>query len=54
MFVSRLTNAVYPDYRQIIPKESLAEAIVLRKDFETALKQTTIFSDSFQKIRHWF
>jgi DNA polymerase III subunit beta len=51
MFVSRLTNATYPDYRQIIPKESTAEAVVLRKDFESALKHTTIFSDSFQKIR---
>jgi len=51
MVVSRLTNAVYPDYRQIIPKESVVEAIVLRKDFEAALKRTTIFSDSFQKIR---
>ena len=51
MFVSRLTNAVYPDYRQIIPKESIVEAVVLRKDFENALKRTTIFSDSFQKVR---
>ena len=51
MFVSRLTNAVYPDYRQIIPKESIVEAVVLRKDFESALKRTTIFSDSFQKVR---
>jgi DNA polymerase III subunit beta len=51
MLVSRLTNAVYPDYRQIIPKESIVEAVVLRKDFESALKRTTIFSDSFQKIR---
>lgn len=51
MFVSRLTNAVYPDYRQIIPKESVAEAIILKKDFEAALKRTTIFSDAFQKIR---
>ncbi len=54
LLVSRLTNAVYPDYRQIIPKESVAEAIVLRKDFETALKRTTIFSDSFQKVRMQF
>lgn len=54
MFVSRLTNAVYPDYRQIIPKEVVSEAVVLRRDFETALKQTTIFSDSFQKIRLGF
>ncbi|MBI4088928.1 DNA polymerase III subunit beta [Candidatus Kaiserbacteria bacterium] len=51
MFVSRLTNAVYPDYRQIIPKESIVEATVLRKDFDAALKRTTIFSDSFQKVR---
>lgn len=51
MLVSRLTNAVYPDYRQIIPKESVVEAVVLRKDFETTLKRTTIFSDTFQKIR---
>lgn len=51
MLVSRLTNAVYPDYRQIIPKESVVEATVLRKDFESALKRTTIFSDSFQKVR---
>jgi DNA polymerase III subunit beta len=51
MLVSRLTNAVYPDYRQIIPKESVVEAVLLRKDYEGALKRTTIFSDAFQKIR---
>jgi len=50
MIVSRLTNATYPDYRQIIPKESTVETTVLRKDFEAALKRTTIFSDSFQKV----
>ncbi len=49
--ISRLTNAVYPDYRQIIPKESIVEAVVLRKDFENALKRIMIFSDSFQKVR---
>ncbi len=51
MMVSRLTNAVYPDYRQIIPKESIVEAVVLRKDLEAALKRTVIFSDTFQKIK---
>lgn len=50
-FVSRLTNASYPDYRQIIPKESVADVVVLRKDFETALKRTSIFADAFQKLR---
>lgn len=54
MMVSRLTNATYPDYRQIIPKESVVEAIVLRKDFESALKRTAIFSDSFQKVKIGF
>lgn len=54
MLVSRLTNASYPDYRQIIPKESIVEAVVLRKDFESALKRTAIFSDSFQKVRIGF
>ncbi|MBU6321180.1 MAG: DNA polymerase III subunit beta [Patescibacteria group bacterium] len=51
ILVSRLTNATYPDYRQIIPKESVVEATVLRKDFETALKRTSIFADAFQKVR---
>jgi len=50
MIVSRLTSATYPDYKQIIPKDRVVEAVVLRKDFETALKRTTIFSDSFQKV----
>lgn len=52
--VSRLTNTVYPDYKQIIPKECITEATVLRKDFETALKRTSIFADSFQKVRLTF
>ncbi len=54
MFVTRLTNATYPDYRQIIPKESVVEAVVLKKDFESALKRTTIFADSFQKVKITF
>lgn len=54
MLVSRLTSAIYPDYRQIIPKESVVEATILRKDFEAALKRTTIFSDAFQKVRMVF
>ena len=49
--VSRLTNATYPDYKQIIPKEVASEAVVLKKDFDLALKRATIFSDAFQKVR---
>jgi DNA polymerase III subunit beta len=49
--VTRLTAASYPDYQQIIPKETAATATVLRKDLEMALRRVTIFADSFQKIR---
>lgn len=49
--VTRLTNATYPDYHQIIPKESVVEATVHRRDLETALKRASIFSDQFQKIK---
>lgn len=51
LIVSRLTSSVYPDYKQIIPKESIVEATILRKDFESALKRTTIFADAYQKVR---
>lgn len=54
MIVSRLTSAIYPDYRQIIPKESVVEATLLKKDFESALKRTTIFSDTYQKVKLTF
>lgn len=49
--VSRLTAAAYPDYHQIIPKDSVVEAVVLKKDFESALKRATVFSDTFQKVQ---
>lgn len=49
--VTRLTAANYPDYQQIIPKESAATATVLKKDLEMALRRVTIFADSFQKVK---
>lgn len=54
IFVSRLTSATYPDYRQIIPKEFVAEATILRRDFEYALKRMIIFADTFQKVKVTF
>lgn len=51
---TRLVSAAYPDYTQIIPKSFSGEATVLRKDFESALKRTSVFSDSFQKVRLGF
>ncbi len=51
---TRLVSASYPDYRQIIPKQSVAEATVLRRDFEQALKKISVFADTFQKVRMVF
>lgn len=51
VLTTRLVTANYPDYTQIIPKSFVSEATVLKKDFEAALRRTSIFSDSFQKVR---
>ncbi len=48
---TRLVAASYPDYTQIIPKSFSAEGTVLKKDFESVLKRTAVFSDTFQKVR---
>lgn len=45
--VSRLTDATFPDYKQIIPKNTTTEAKVLKQDLVQTLKKTSIFSDSF-------
>ncbi len=51
---TRLTGGTYPDYKQIIPKQTTKKATILRKDFETLLKHISIFSDSFQKVTLMF
>jgi len=51
LVTTRLVAANYPDYAQIIPKSFVAEAGLIKKDFETALRRTAVFSDTFQKVR---
>jgi len=51
---TRLVTISYPDYAQIIPKQFTAEATLLKKDFESALRRTSVFSDSFQKVKLGF
>ena len=48
---SRIINGVFPDYKQIIPKSFLTEAVVLKQDLINALKVGTVFSDSFNQVR---
>ncbi|PIP68942.1 DNA polymerase III subunit beta [Candidatus Nomurabacteria bacterium CG_4_9_14_0_2_um_filter_32_10] len=47
---SRIIDGVFPDYRQIIPKEFEVEAIILKQDLLNALKLSNIFSDKFNQI----
>jgi DNA polymerase-3 subunit beta len=48
--VSRVIDGVFPDYKQIIPKQSVTEVVVLKQDLVNALKLSNIFSDKFNQI----
>jgi len=47
---SRVIDGVFPDYRQIIPKTSGTNAILLKQDLLNALKLSNIFSDKFNQV----
>ncbi len=47
---SRLVNGSFPDYEQIIPKEYLIHATVLRKDLMNCFKKTNIFLNKFSQV----
>ena len=47
---SRVVDGSFPDYKQIIPKGSLTNAIVLKQDFIASLKVSNVFSDKFNQI----
>ena len=48
-FTSRIIDGSFPDYKQIIPKESATEAIVLKQDLLNAVKISNVFSDKFNQ-----
>lgn len=47
---SRLVAGVFPNYRQIIPKEKKTEVCILKKDLLSALKMATLFTDKFNVV----
>lgn len=47
---SRIVDGIFPDYGQIIPKEYVTEATVLKQDTMNALKVTNLFSDKFNRV----
>ncbi|MBI3632348.1 MAG: DNA polymerase III subunit beta [Candidatus Vogelbacteria bacterium] len=49
-FTSRVVGGIFPDYKQIIPKEKKTEVVVLKKDLIDSIKVSNIFSDKFNQI----
>jgi len=47
---SRIIDGIFPDYRQIMPKNWKTEAIILKQDLLNALKLSNIFSDKFNQL----
>jgi len=47
---SRVIDGIFPDYRQIIPKEYETEGVVLKQDVLDVLKRSNIFSDKFNRV----
>jgi len=48
--VSRVIDGVFPDYKQILPKEVKTKVTVLKQDLINSLKISNIFSDNFNQI----
>lgn len=48
--VSRIIDGVFPDYKQIIPRNNSTEVITLKQDFINTLKISNIFSDKFNQM----
>jgi len=49
-YTSRLIDGAFPNYRQIVPKSFVTEAVVLREDMASALKSLSIFADKFSQV----
>jgi DNA polymerase-3 subunit beta len=49
-FISRLTEGVFPDYQQIIPKKFATDVIVDKNVFTNALKTASIFSGKLNEL----
>ncbi|MGI9118017.1 MAG: hypothetical protein ACR2IQ_00505, partial [Minisyncoccia bacterium] len=47
---SRIIDGVFPDYKQIIPKESKTDVVILKNDILNAVKTSNVFTDKFNHI----
>jgi len=49
--ISRVVDGVFPDYKQIVPKESKTELLILKQDLINSLKISNLFSDNFNQVK---
>ena len=49
-YTSRLIDGTFPNYRQIVPKSFITEAIALREDLSQSLKSLSVFADKFAQV----
>ncbi len=47
---SRVIDGVFPDYKEIIPKETKTEVTVLKQDLLSSLRISNTFSDKFSQV----
>lgn len=47
---SRLIDSTFPDYKQILPKDSVTTAVVLKTDFVEILRKSNLFAGKFNQI----
>ncbi|MCX6703086.1 MAG: DNA polymerase III subunit beta [Candidatus Zambryskibacteria bacterium] len=48
--VSRVIDGSFPDYKNIIPKETKTEVVILKQDMVNSLKISNIFTDKFSQV----
>jgi len=49
-FVSRVVDAQFPNYREIVPKKYTTEATLLKNDFQEILRKARVFSGNDNQI----
>ena len=49
-YISRVVDAVFPNYKEIIPKKFTTEATILKSDFTEILRKARVFSGTDQHI----
>lgn len=49
-FVSRIVDAAFPNYKEIVPKKFTTEATLLKSDFADMLRKARVFSGAEQRV----